>query len=423
MKTSALAAGAAFLLDWEEAFAAGRCDKAVGQAWKGWKKGHFQVHFIFTGLCESMFLIFPDGTSMLLDCGDHEYKSRGNRPVPILPSEDRHTGEWIARYVQRVNPNGRDVDYMMLSHYHCDHGGYPVYHAGFADHGGQQICLSGFSHAAEYLNFGKAFDRCFPAAGDPLPLEDKLYGYCVGHMRAFYRYMEEQRGMQVETFRVGETGQVALRHDPSRYPSFSVFNICGNGRIAAPDGRIIDLYADPVAAGATNLNENGMSIGMVISYGPFRFYTAGDFSDKVTRRDGTTFEIEDKMAEVCGPVHVAKLNHHGFSPMPPALVSALRARVWVGCVWDRFHCTPTVMDRLADRTLYPGDRTICPLVVHPDWLTEEEAGPWKEVVDPACFDGCHVVLDVPRGGRKYSISYLDARDESMTVRSVMHFNT
>ena len=106
IKTSALAAGA-MLLDWESAFAAGAADPAAGKVWKGWKKGHFQVHFIYTGVAESMFMIFPDGTTMLLDCGDHNAIGRGDLAVPVLPSPDRHSGEWIARYVLRVNPNGR----------------------------------------------------------------------------------------------------------------------------------------------------------------------------------------------------------------------------------------------------------------------------------------------------------------------------
>lgn len=45
--------------------------RSVGGTWPGWQPGHFQLHSIYTGVCESMFLIYPDGTSMLLDCGDH----------------------------------------------------------------------------------------------------------------------------------------------------------------------------------------------------------------------------------------------------------------------------------------------------------------------------------------------------------------
>lgn len=79
----------AFLLDWRKAFAAGEADKAVGLPWKGWKNGHFQVYSIFTGVAESQFMIFPDGTSLLLDCGDHDAVGRGKLAVPVLPSPDR----------------------------------------------------------------------------------------------------------------------------------------------------------------------------------------------------------------------------------------------------------------------------------------------------------------------------------------------
>ena len=73
--------------------------------WKGWKKGHFQAHFIYTGVAESIFLIYPDGTTMMIDCGDHPAHERGKKAIPIQPDMSRHAGEWVARYVTRVNPN------------------------------------------------------------------------------------------------------------------------------------------------------------------------------------------------------------------------------------------------------------------------------------------------------------------------------
>ena len=420
LKTSALAS-LAFLLDWEEAFAAGKEDKAVGSPWSGWKKGHFQVHFIYTGVAESMFMIFPDGTTMLLDCGDHNAVGRGKLAVPVLPSPDRHSGEWIARYVERVNPNGRDVDYMMLSHYHCDHAGDPAFHAGRVVRGGEEFSLSGFTQAAESLTFRKAFDRAWPDYDDPLPMTDEYQGGITGHIRSFYRRMQAERGMEIEKFKVGATGQICLRHAPGRYPGFSVRNICGCGRIAAPDGTVTDLYKKRVAAGETEFNENGMSLGIVISYGPFRFYTAGDFCDRFKRPDGTVVEIEEELAKVCGPVNVAKVDHHGHYSMPAPLVSALRPQVWVTCVWDQLHDVAPVMERLSDRSLYPGDRLLCPGIFPVERVAEDAGSPWLNDIATACFAGAHVVLDVDRGGKRYSITCLDARDESMTVRSVHRF--
>ena len=95
----------------------------AGKALPPWRPGEFQVHFIYTGVAESLFWIMPDGTTMLLDCGDHPAWTRGKKAVWILPNGKRYAGEWIARYVERVNPAGTAVDYLMISHHHADHGG------------------------------------------------------------------------------------------------------------------------------------------------------------------------------------------------------------------------------------------------------------------------------------------------------------
>ena len=40
---------AAALGDWWRAFAAGAGDDCVGRPWKGWTRGEFQAHIIYTG--------------------------------------------------------------------------------------------------------------------------------------------------------------------------------------------------------------------------------------------------------------------------------------------------------------------------------------------------------------------------------------
>ena len=105
----------------------GSATAQIGGVWDGWKPGEFQVHFIFTGVGESMFLIFPDATTMLLDCGDHPALTRLELALPVLPNPGRLAGDWGARYVMRVNPNGADVDYMMTTHWHTDHVGSPYW--------------------------------------------------------------------------------------------------------------------------------------------------------------------------------------------------------------------------------------------------------------------------------------------------------
>lgn len=420
LKTSVIGGSALLLSDWERAFAMGRKHTDAGKPWRGWKKGEFQIHFIYTGVAESMFLIFPDGTTMLLDCGDFDAAARGEKSVPILPSADRHAGEWIARYVTRVNPSVTDVDYMLLSHYHNDHAGSDRFYAEKIIRDGKEYPLSGFSHAAQILNFHKAIDRCYPDDDPSLKWADQD---TVGLMQDFYAYMQKHKGLQIEKFRLGATDQIVQLHNPLRYPTFQVRNICGNGCIAYPDGRIKDLFEARKVAGKENKNENAMSLGMVFSYGPFRFYTAGDFSAKFKDPDGTPRFIEDDIADVCGRVNVAKVNHHGHNSMSRKLVSALSPQVWVSCVWDQLHNLPPCLQLLSDRSIYPGDRVICPTIMPASRREKDRDAAWMKDIAPETFEGCHIVVNVDREGKSYSVSFIPARDESMTVCGIMHFNS
>ena len=108
--------------------------------------------------------------------------------------------------------------------------------------------------------------------------------------------------MEIEKFRLGEINQIAMKKDATAYSGFSVRNICANGRIADKEGNIRDLYEERKKSNPVKLNENGMSLGMIFTYGDFKFYTAGDFSDSWELPNGERFEIEDAIADVVEPV-------------------------------------------------------------------------------------------------------------------------
>ncbi len=424
MKSAAATAGLLWLNDWEKVFAAGENDAAVGKPWKGWKKGQFQIHFIYTGVAESMFMIFPDGTTMLLDCGDHDAAGRGKKAVPILPNKEKHAGEWIARYVSRVNPQGKDVDYMMLSHYHSDHGGCTGFYSSKEMRDGKEYFLSGFAEAGETLRFHKAIDRSWPTFDTPLPMKDDFCDGTIALIKGFYEYQQKHHGLQIERFELGREDQIALLRKPSSYPDFKVRNICANGKICYADGHIRDLYGERIQKdNLSNVNENGMSMGMVFSYGDFRFFTAGDFSDKWKLDDGSYHEIEDDLAEVCSHVNVAKINHHGHYSMTTDLIKALSAQAYVSCVWDQAHNVDPVMERLSDRTIYPGDRVVCPGIMPCERRAVHGGKEWMKDVPEASYEGGHIVLNVEKGGKRFSLSYLTVADESMKVRSVLKFRS
>ena len=390
----------------------------AGKELPPWNPGEFQVHFIYTGVGESMFWIMPDGTTMLLDCGDHPAINRGKLAIWVLPNGNRHAGEWVARYVTRVNPAKTEVDYLMISHHHADHGGMVGWGAGERDWNGKKLSVSGVLQAADTLKFKTCFDRGWPDYSAPIPNE-LCDARSFKHLRDVYEYLVERDGMKMEKFDVGAVGQIALRHDAAAFPGFTITNITGNGKIRRRDGSVRDLYAH--AHKAKKLNENGMSLGVVVQYGPFRFYTAGDFYDTPKLPDGTRMNAEVELAKELDAVDVAKINHHGHHSMSLPLVAALKARVWTACMWDQLHITADTLERLSSREAYPEPRLIAPGVFTPERRFEDAGKPFLADIAPESFNAGHVVMTVAPGGARYNIAYVTADNESMKVTGAYDF--
>lgn len=379
-----------------------------------WKKGEFQIHFIHTGVGESQFLIFPDGTTMLLDCPGNPAVNLGRSGVPILPSAKLHAGEWVARYVTRVNPNKADVDYLALSHFHQDHGGGVSYHKGVAKWKGGEYYRSGFALAADQLKFRKAIDRTGPTFDDFMK-DYSAPGATMKNMEQLYRHLMDRDGLVLEKFRLGAADQVTPLRDASACAGFSVLNILGNGMVAKPDGGTADLFN----GNYDNLKrmqgfENPLSVGYVFRYGAFRYGTFGDFNARAS--DGKL--VEKKAAPYMPHVTVAKMNHHGCGGShPKTWVEALSPKAWIGAIWHQHHVDPSTLAKLADETCCKGERLICPTVFPAERrcaaiLANE---PWLPRVAPASFRGGHVVVTVPPGGKTFTLRYVDAGDEKMNV--------
>lgn len=397
----------------------GKGHPLAGKKLPSWKQGEFQIHFIYTGVAESMFWIMPDGTTMLLDCGDHPACTRGKKAIWILPHGKRHSGEWIARYVARVNPAKADVDYLMITHHHADHAGMIGWGAGERDWNGKKLSVSGVLQTADTLKFKTCFDRGWPDFNDPIPNE-RFDTVAYQHLRDTFAYLMERDGLKMEKFEVGAVNQVALKN-AAAFPGFKVTNITGNGKILRRDGSVRDLYAEK--HDAKRLNENGMSLGLIVQYGPFRFYTAGDFFDVFKLPDGTKRFIEVELAKEIDPVDVAKINHHGHHSMHLPLVAALKARVWTACMWDQLHITADTLERLSSRDAYSGPRLIAPAVFPPERRFEDVGKSFLADIAPESFDAGHVVLTVAPGGARYSIAYVTADDESMKVTGAYDFES
>ncbi|MGI5831657.1 MAG: hypothetical protein ACOX6D_03890 [Thermoguttaceae bacterium] len=384
----------------------------VGQPLSSWRPGTMEFHHIYTGNGESIFHLFPDGTSLLIDAGQIDRPGYELKSV-TLPDESLGPGEWIARYILRVNPHGDEVDYMMISHFHSDHMGTCQLHRGKTTGCDEDYFLSGMTQVGEMIHFGKGFDRGFPEYRTPFPIDSPdLENY-----RRFIRRKVKEDGLVMEPFEVGRQDQIALLRDPEPYRRlFHIRNLCGNGLLWTGKGGVNDDTFLRWQRARTDYSENPLSLGIRIEYGPFRYFTAGDFNGSFTGLDGLTRNLEAMIAPACGRVDVCKSNHHSYiGSMNPEFLRVLRPRVYVTDVWDQLHIQPSTMEAMTSRDLYPGDRIVCPTNFPLSKKEEFKNAPWRaDVAD----EGGHVVVRVFEGGTRYCVCFVTAHDESMTVKSV-----
>ena len=405
---AALGMGASVLDAWAEMAR----HPLAGKTLPKWEKGHFRISVLFNGRGETTFLVFPDGTSLMIDCGDYVFGGRD--VVKHLPDDSRRAGEWTARYVLRENPNGRKVDYFLLTHYHSDHAGSGKFSAGRGANG--KYSVSGIGQAMDLLDFGTFIDRSWPDVNDPAPRNDNFDDWTVKHVKEVYAEAE-RRGIKVERFRL-EKGSDQIRQLHGGGGGFSFTPLCARGEILKRDGTVLDLgkFDRP----RSKFGENELSIGFILSLGDFRYFTAGDFQGGVKGADGKRVEIEDILAAECPRVDVAKANHHGHHSMPDKLVAALRARLVLAGVWHQAHMTRDAMRRLAKG----GWPCLCAPGLFPEKRRKaDEAEAWMKDVAPESFAGAHAVVDVAPDGKSYRLMMVTAADESGTILGAYDFTT
>ena len=362
-----------------------------------------------------MFYRLPDGTAILNDTGDF-YRPRDLANVPLLPSPERLGGEWMSRYVQRVYQE-KVIDYLMFSHWHGDHIGHSTFdrketpganfrYKTLAD--GTRI--NGFLCVAQDFGFKRYFDHQYPNKG--------MYGgndTCI-KLVSDWLAVQKGKGLICEPFKVGALNQIALQRDPGKYPNFSIRNICANGRLWDGKDGERDLVGEYVAqTGAKRIAENTLSLGFVMQYGKFRFWSGGDTQNIPKSKKSPGLAYEDMVGERVGPVTLCKMNHHGCSnAMSEAFVRAVRAQAYVSCIWCPGQVVEQTLSRMASREIHAGfDPLILPNLM-PKCQAERYKG--RDFMKNIATKGpAHVVVKVLPGGDAYRVYLLEAHDESMRI--------
>ena len=373
-----------------------------------WSEGELEIHHIDTGRGNATFLLAPDGTTMLIDCG--ATNDPPETTAPPRPDASRLPGEWVARYVlRRARAAGRNtLDYMIATHVHPDHiGDLPPGTELPAD--GSYI-PTGLSQVDQFMPAGTVIDRSFPDYGQlPPPRAQYAVNY-LAWLRA-----RRRTGKRVERLEVGSARQIRLRF-PMKGPAFSVRGVAANGRVWTSVGeetRLVfpDLRSMPNDDKPT---ENDCSIALRIEYGRFSYFTGGDLNADTHDGREPWLDVEAPVTKVCGRVEVAVADHHAyFDACGPHFVKNLDAQAYIIPAWHLTHPGQAQIERLVGAWPYEKHRD----VFATEMLPANRLLNSRWVNDIKSRQG-HIVVRVSADGLSFRIFVLDSTTEFDSVTLV-----
>lgn len=365
-----------------------------------WTPGTLDIHHIDTGVGDAAFILAPDGTTLLIDCG----AIHGGPPAstPLRPDGSRSAGEWVARYALRHARAAKrtSLDYIVATHVHPDHVGSPAAGDPISADG---VVLTGLSQVDALMPASLVIDRGFPNY-DPVPPPNAPFAANhVAWLRSRIR-----SGRRVEQVQVGSATQVRPRTDGA----FSLRFVGGNGLVWRGVGDETRNLFPPRGTWTRESvpEENHLSIAMVLAVGPFRYFAGGDLVCDTHDGAFPWLDVETPIARAAGPVDVAAADHHGyFDADGPGFVEALQADAYIVQAWHATHPAMATLQRLLNA--WP-DRALRDVYIT-RLAPESRAVNGRFLPSVKSVEG-HVVVRVDPDGR-YRIFVTDSRDEKDTV--------
>lgn len=415
----------------------------VGAPLSAWQEGWMDIHFINTTTGESVFVIGPDGTQLLIDAaGSLVATGQVNSSVTNTgirrrwdPTTDPtfRAGRFIADYISGCMKwtGNNTLDYVVDTHFHNDHFGGFSTALPYSDKS-KTYRKQSLPEILDLLPAGKLLDRGWPDYDYPFDVR-KL----AANSDAITNYVNAVQwhvantGLRAERFVAGSRDQIVLTRKPSAYPTFKVQNVAVNGEIwdggttSTATATFPPLSEIQVAKPSSPGNEdkcpeeNHCTCVLKISYGAFDFYDGGD-----AQYNGMSSfpwkDMETPVAQVVGPVDVMKADHHGVTNTNgygfTSKVTGRRAeamvylqpRCWVVNSWTDGHPRQAVYEGVT--ALLPATdiyiTNVCDaMTAYPNYNQVKGSNG-------------HIVVRVYDGGDNYRVFVLTDSDRKNTIKKI-----
>ena len=403
----------------------------VGEVLPAWEEGIMDIHFINSTTGESVFIVMPDGTQLLIDAASSTVATNSNANTTNTgirsrwdPTKTNTRGsQIIADYIRKCMEwtGNNQIDYFVTTHYDNDHiGGYTA-SLPFSKNT-EDYRVIGAAEILDEFQVGKFMDRGYPDYN--YPHATKHYKDNVQNYIKAVKWHVANKGLNAEMFKSGVATQIVPKTDKYKV---KIQNISVNGEVWTGVGTNVDytfpalseiVCANPPEASNTDNcpPENACSCVMKISYGSFDYFAGGDL-----QYNGKSYfpwkNIELPCAQIAGKVEVMKANHHGVTNTNQA--DALKAhdpQNIVVCSWVDCHPRTNVLNTMIT-TLPNVDVHITNF-----WKGERPSGTDDKVTDEEaarvkCYDG-HIVVRVTDGGKYYRVMTLEDVQGTMKVKKV-----
>lgn len=288
-----------------------------------WRQGEFNIYWFDVEQGDSQLVVGPTGRTLLIDLGETAFNSTTNTNADRVAAQ--------IRSICGISSGPVHLDYVMASHHHLDHIGYPANPNDTTKYGnGLYKLLAPTASGGLGFTVGTLYDHdggvwsdangdgdCDPGTSTT-PTTEIAYHNAGTTSTTAVRWMCWLYGPASQADRANIAGKVQRLTNSTAWPSLDLGTgvtstvVEANGKdVKQADG--VTAVSGNHTADATPPSENDYSIGVRTSFGPFAYATAGDSDGEyTTSANGYTYNnIEALLATKMGVVNALRANHHG----------------------------------------------------------------------------------------------------------------